>query len=46
MFKNLLCSDNYIDFLDKNTNLSRLKVIQLGYELQAGSYEKTIIIII
>lgn len=40
MFKNLLCSDNYIDFLDKNTNLSRLKVIQLGYELQAGSYEK------
>lgn len=40
MYKNLLKSKNYINFLEENTNLTRLKKIQLGYELQAGSYEK------
>ena len=40
MYKNLLKSKNYINFLEENTNLTRLKKIQIGYELQAGSYEK------
>lgn len=40
MYKKLLKSKNYINFLEENTNLTRLKKIQIGYELQAGSYEK------
>ena len=40
MYKKLLNSDNYMKFLANNTKLSRLKQIHIGYELQAGSYEK------
>ena len=43
MYKNLLKSENYINFLEKNTDLPRLKKIQIGYELQSGSYEKNYI---
>jgi hypothetical protein len=39
MYKHLLNSNNYIDFLNKNTDLNRLKQIQIGYDLQCGSYE-------
>jgi ubiquinone/menaquinone biosynthesis C-methylase UbiE len=40
MYKRLLNSDNFIDFLEKNTDLNRLKQIQMGYDLQCGSYER------
>ena len=40
MYKNFLDSDNYIKFLSDNTKLDRLKIIQLGYDLQCGNYEK------
>ena len=39
MYKDLLESENFMQFLEKNTNLTRLKIIQIGYELQAGNYE-------
>jgi ubiquinone/menaquinone biosynthesis C-methylase UbiE len=40
MYKTILNSDNYIKELEKIDGLSRLKIIQIGYELQSGTYEK------
>lgn len=39
MWKRLLNSNNYIKEL-KKCNISELKAIQIGYDLQSGSYEK------
>ena len=39
MDEKLIKSNNYSEFLRKNTDLSLIKVIQLSYELQSGTYE-------